>query len=60
MMDGNDCGAIGGMNECQGRPKCCPSAALSTTNPTLLEQDSNKRRRGEKPAINRLTSGTAK
>jgi hypothetical protein len=36
MIDGDNCGAIGGMNEKQGKPKypgkTCPSAAaLSTT-----------------------------
>jgi hypothetical protein len=39
MVDDGDCGAIGGMNEdWQGKPKyaekTCPSAILSTTNPT--------------------------
>jgi hypothetical protein len=38
MIDGDDCGAISGMNEWQGKPKyweeTCPSAALSTTVPT--------------------------
>jgi hypothetical protein len=36
--DDNDCGASGGMNEWQGKPKyseeTCPSAALSTADPT--------------------------
>jgi hypothetical protein len=34
--NGDDCGAISGMNEWQGKPKyseeTCPNAALSTTN----------------------------
>jgi hypothetical protein len=38
MIDDDDCGAISGMNEWQGKPKyseeTCPSAALSTTDPT--------------------------
>jgi hypothetical protein len=38
MTDGDDCGAIGGMNEWQEKPKyseeTCHSAALSTTDPT--------------------------
>jgi hypothetical protein len=38
MIDGDDCGVISGMNEWQGKPKyweeTCPSAALSTTDPT--------------------------
>jgi hypothetical protein len=37
MIDDDDCGAVGGMNEWQGKPKyweeTCPSAALSTTDP---------------------------
>jgi hypothetical protein len=37
MID-DDCGANSRMNECQGKPKypekTCPSAALSTTDPT--------------------------
>jgi hypothetical protein len=38
MIDGDDCGGISGMNEWQRTPKyseiTCPSAALSTTDPT--------------------------
>jgi hypothetical protein len=40
MIDGDDddCEAVGGKNECQGKPEysdeTCPSAALSTTDPT--------------------------
>jgi hypothetical protein len=38
VIDGDDCGAVGGMDEWQGKPKyweeTCPSAAVSTTNPT--------------------------
>jgi hypothetical protein len=37
MIDGDDCGAVGGKNEGQEKPKyledTCPSAAVSTTNP---------------------------
>jgi hypothetical protein len=37
MIDGDDCGAVGGMNEWQGKPKywekTCPSADLSTKDP---------------------------
>jgi hypothetical protein len=39
--------------------KNCPSAALSTTNPTCYP-DANSGRRGEKPATNRLSYVTAK
>jgi hypothetical protein len=38
MIDGDDCVAVSGMNEEQGKPECsektCPSAAFSATNPT--------------------------
>jgi hypothetical protein len=40
MMDGDDCGAISGMNEWQGKPKypekTCPSAVLPTADPQDL------------------------
>jgi hypothetical protein len=49
-------------NDWQGKPKysekSCPSAALSTTNPTCCP-DVNPGRRGGKPATNRLSYGTA-
>jgi hypothetical protein len=61
--DDDDCGAIGGMSECQGKPKysekTCPIASLSTTNPTWLDAGSNSGRRGGKPATDRLSYGTA-
>jgi hypothetical protein len=38
MINDDDCGAISGMNEWQGKPKyseeTCPSGALSITDPT--------------------------
>jgi hypothetical protein len=37
----------------------CPSATLSTTNPTCLDPDLNPGRRGGKPATNRLSYGAA-
>jgi hypothetical protein len=47
----------------QGKPKysekTCPSATLSTTNPTWPELISNPGRRGGKPATNRLSYGAA-
>jgi hypothetical protein len=47
----------------QGKPKysekTCPSATLSTTNPTWPDSSSNAGRRGGKPATNRLSYGTA-
>jgi hypothetical protein len=47
----------------QGKPKysekTCPSATLSTTNPTWLNPDLNLGRRGGKPATKHLSYGTA-
>jgi hypothetical protein len=47
----------------QGKPmyseKTCPSATLSSTNPTWPDPGSNPGRRGGKPATNRLSYGTA-
>jgi hypothetical protein len=40
--------------------KICPSATLSTTNPTWTVPGSNPDLRGERPATNRLSHGTAK
>jgi hypothetical protein len=39
--------------------KTCPSATLSTTNPTWLDPGLNPDRRGGKPATNRLSYGAA-
>jgi hypothetical protein len=54
MIDCDDCGAITGMNECQGKPKyseeICPNAALSTTDHKWIDWGSNPCRRGGKPA----------
>jgi hypothetical protein len=48
----------------QGKPKysekTCPSATLSTTNPTWADPGANTGRRGGKPATNRLSYGAAK
>jgi hypothetical protein len=41
------------------RRKTCPSATLSNTNPTWTDPGSNPGLRGEKPATNRLSDGTA-
>jgi hypothetical protein len=47
----------------QGKPinseKTCPSATLSTTNPTWPDLESKPGRSGGKPATNRLSYGTA-
>jgi hypothetical protein len=41
------------------RRKTCLSATLSTTNPTWTDQGSNLGLRGDRPATNRLSHGTA-
>jgi hypothetical protein len=56
-----DYGKIGGMisrGNGSTRKKTCPSAALSTTNPTCCP-DENPGLLGGKPATNRLSYGTA-
>jgi hypothetical protein len=41
------------------RGEACPSATLSTTNPTWTDPVSNPGLRGERPATNSLSHGTA-
>jgi hypothetical protein len=41
------------------RGKTCPSATLSTTYPTWTDPGLNRGLRGERPATNRLSQGTA-
>jgi hypothetical protein len=41
------------------RGKICPSATSSTTNPTRIDPGSKPGLRGERPATNRLSHGTA-
>jgi hypothetical protein len=41
------------------RRKTCHIATLSTTNPTWTDPESNLVLRGERPATNRLSHGTA-
>ena len=41
------------------RGKTCPSATLSTTNPTWTDPGLNPDLRGERPATNRQSHGTA-
>jgi hypothetical protein len=41
------------------REKNCPSATLSTTNPTWIDSGVNPGLRGERPATNDLSHGTA-
>jgi hypothetical protein len=58
MVDGDNCGAINGMNKWQGKPKypeeTCPSATLPTADPAWLDPGSNPGRHGEKPETNCL------
>jgi hypothetical protein len=59
MIDGDDCGAVRGMNdlarEMEVLGENLPPAALSTTDPTYLDPGL---RRG-KPATNHLSYGTS-
>jgi hypothetical protein len=41
------------------RIKTCPSVTLSTTNPTWIDPEANPGLRGERPATNDLSHGTA-
>jgi hypothetical protein len=41
------------------RRKTCPSANLSTTNPTWIDPGANPSFRGERPATNDLSHGSA-
>jgi hypothetical protein len=59
MMGEGDCGATGGMKIRTGNRSTCPSATLSTTNPTCPDPGSKPGRRGGKPATNRLSYGAA-
>jgi hypothetical protein len=55
-------GANGGMifaRETEVLGEHLPSAALSTTNPTSIDPGANPGLRGERPATNRLSHGTA-
>jgi hypothetical protein len=63
MIDSDDCGAISGLNEWQGKLKyseeTCLNVTLSTTDPTGLGPGSNPGPCGGKPATDRLRYGTA-
>jgi hypothetical protein len=63
MIDRDDCGAISGMNEWQGKLKyweeTCPSAALSTTDPTCRGPGATPGRRCSTPATDLLSYGAA-
>jgi hypothetical protein len=58
LTDGDDCGAVGGMDDWEGQPtyseKTRLSAVLSTTNPAWLNWGSNPGRRSGKLATNSL------
>jgi hypothetical protein len=62
MVHGDDCGAVGGMNGWKGKPKysekTCPSATLSSTNPTWLDPDLKPGHRGGKSLTNLPSYGT--
>jgi hypothetical protein len=59
MIDGDDYGAVGGMNEWQGKQqyseKTCPAAVLFTTKLTLPHTGLNLGLRDGKPATDRLS-----
>jgi hypothetical protein len=59
MSMDNDGGMILTEENRRARRKTCLSAILSTTNPTWIEPGANPGLRGELPATNRLTHGTA-
>jgi hypothetical protein len=63
MIGDDNCGEIGVIEDWQRKPKysekTCPSATLSTTNPTWLDPGLNPDRRGGKSATNRLGYGAA-
>jgi hypothetical protein len=54
MRDGDDCGAVVGMNEWHTKPKysdkTCPNAAVPSTDHTWIRQESNPGRRSRKSA----------
>jgi hypothetical protein len=61
MIGDGDCEENWWNEDWQGKSKIsektCPSAILSTTNPTRLDPGLNPGRRGGKPATNRLNYG---
>jgi hypothetical protein len=61
VRDGDDCGAISGVDGLQWKPKysekTCSSSVLSTTNPTWLDPASNMGLQVGKPATNCLNYG---
>jgi hypothetical protein len=58
--DDDECGSVGGM---KGKPKysekTCPSATMSTINPTCFDLGSNPGSRCGKPATIRVSFSTA-
>jgi hypothetical protein len=63
MIHGDNCRAVTGMNEWQGKPKhsdkICPSTDVSTTDPTWLDAGSRPAHRFGNLASNRLKNATA-
>jgi hypothetical protein len=59
MSIGNDGGMILTEENRRTQRNICPSATLSTTNPTWNDPGVNPGLRGERPATNRLSHGTA-
>jgi hypothetical protein len=62
MMGYDECGAVGGKTGKSNRStqrKPAPVPALSTTNPTYPDPNSNPGRRSSKPATNSLNYGMA-
>jgi hypothetical protein len=56
----NDGGMILAGENRRNRRQICPSATLSTTNPSCINPGANSELRGERPATNRLSDGTAR
>jgi hypothetical protein len=59
MSMDNDGGMILRGEHGKTRRKTCPSATLSTTNPTWIDPGENPGLRVERPATNRLSHGMA-
>jgi hypothetical protein len=59
MSSENDGGMILTGENRRTRGKTCPSATLSTTNPTWIDSGANQGLRGERPATNDLSQGMA-
>jgi hypothetical protein len=58
MIDDDECGTMGGIKIGRGNRSICPSATLTTTNPTWPDMGLNTGRRDGKPVTNRLSYDT--